>query len=342
MYTRAVYYLALAPIVRGHMSLWYPGPLGGTKEANPASNNIDIDPELNFPLGCCDAQGRPTIPSPGVCRGHLDLYDTQDAQVTWQPGQDAYFQLSDYTYSPEAPGGTHDGGSCQIGFSVDRGETWKVAASYNGNCPRRGESGSPESQRFDFKVPIGIPKGKALFAWVWLNREHESFMNCAVVQIGDVPKPSTTLISTERSLESKETGDHWSKCSASRNSEKHQKTEHRNTDNDDNVFEFGETDDERDHELESSCSLKSGIIPVHEQHRGVQRSRPGKRVEACSWDSAPSMIISYFTIDADCAPDAKMRVPQSDLFEIGWDEPCGNVEGDGEFPIESMQCDRFD
>lgn len=173
MYTKVLSLLALAGAAQAHMSLWYPGPLGGAKEANALSTDSDVDPELNFPLGCCDSEGNPTAKSPGVCRGHLDLFDTEDAQVTWQPGQDAYFQLSDYTYTADAPGGTHYGGSCQVGFSTDRGETWKVAASYNGNCPLRGEDGSPEVQTFDFKVPTGMPEGKALFAWLWLNREHE-------------------------------------------------------------------------------------------------------------------------------------------------------------------------
>jgi hypothetical protein len=84
-----------------------------------------MDNELNFPIGCCDSNGRPTLPSPGDCRGHLDLLDTEEGrpQVTWEPGQDAYFQLSDYTYTANAPESTHYGGSCQIGFSVDRGQT---------------------------------------------------------------------------------------------------------------------------------------------------------------------------------------------------------------------------
>jgi hypothetical protein len=105
------------------MSLWYPPPLGGTQEANPLTTQVDD--ELNFPIGCCDAEGAPTLPSPGDCPGHLDLLDTTEGtpQVTWEPGQDAYFQLSDHTYTTSAPGSTHYGGSCQIGFSVDKGQT---------------------------------------------------------------------------------------------------------------------------------------------------------------------------------------------------------------------------
>lgn len=171
MYVNAISLLALAGAAQAHMSLWYPPALGAAKEANKESKTTNGDPELNFPLGCCDSDGQPTEPSPGVCRGHLDLFDKEDAQVTWQAGQQAYFQISDHTYTADAPGGTHYGGSCQVGFSVDKGKTWKVAASYNGNCPLRGKSGAPEVQTFDFTVPTGMPEGKALFAWVWLNRK---------------------------------------------------------------------------------------------------------------------------------------------------------------------------
>lgn len=162
-------------------SLWYPGPLGGAKEANAFSSAPD--PLLNFPLGCCDKDGAPTLPDPGPCRGHLSLFDRESPQVAWAPGQDAYFQLSGFTYSPGAPGSTHYGGSCQVGFSVDRGITWKAAASYSGNCPHRERDSSPEAQTFRFKVPRGIPSGDALFAWIWLNREHEVYVNCAKVHI---------------------------------------------------------------------------------------------------------------------------------------------------------------
>ncbi|CAN9238383.1 unnamed protein product [Alternaria alternata] len=171
------------------MSLWYPPPLGGSLQANPLTTQVDN--ELNFPIGCCDSDGRPTLPSPGDCRGHLNLLNTEEGrpQVTWEPGQDAYFQLSDHTYTVDAPGSTHYGGSCQIGFSVDRGQTWKVAALYHGNCPHRQED---DPQVFYFKVPLNMPSGPAVFAWVWLNREHESFMNCASVQIGAGSSRNTT------------------------------------------------------------------------------------------------------------------------------------------------------
>jgi hypothetical protein len=75
--------------------------------------------------------------------------------------------------------------------------------------------------------------------------------------------------------------------------------------------------------------------------RMARRDALKKRADACAWDSAPSMVVSYYTVDAACAPNAKMNVPESDTFEIGWNEPCGVVEGDGEYPIKDMDCNMF-
>ncbi|KAL6705654.1 hypothetical protein ACN47E_006601 [Coniothyrium glycines] len=191
MCTTTLSMLALVGVAHSHMSLFYPPPLGGAPSINKESSGA-LDTEFNYPLGCCGPDGGPSRPSPGICRGHLDKFDTETAQVTWQPGQDAYFQLTDYSYDPNAPGGTHYGGSCQVGFSIDRGETWKMAASYHGACPHYTEDGSPEAQTFDFKVPTGMPEGPAIFSWVWLNREHESFVNCAKVNIGSGSSNSST------------------------------------------------------------------------------------------------------------------------------------------------------
>jgi len=442
MYMNAISMLALAGAAQAHMSLWYPGPLGGAKEANKASSDSNVDPELNFPLGCCDSEGQPTAKSPGVCRGHLDLFDTEQPQVTWKAGQDAYFQISDHTYTADAPGGTHYGGSCQVGFSVDRGETWKVAASYNGNCPLRGDDGSPEVQTFDFKVPTGMPEGKALFAWIWLNREHESFMNCAAVQIGEgsgntttptnpaapsvsATKPSEPSSSgyapsqsdkpdnepqystlpanpsptggrpsypgssaTPSKPDNEESGEEPS-CEAPAEDNSNESDEENSDEEGDNSGD--ESDDEgsdnenSENETEnkwngrpgrwnphrrqsykykmvdehkckidsvakraececkasSGCTSEKRALVERKAVRMVRRDALKKRAGACAWDSAPSMVVSYYTVDAACAPNAKMNVPESDTFEIGWMEPCGVVEGDGEYPIKEMDCNMF-
>jgi hypothetical protein len=75
---------------------------------------------------------------------------------------------------------------------VDVGVSWKAAASFPGNCPHRGTDGSPEAQTFGFKIPRGTPSGDALFVWVWLNREHEVYVNCAKVRIASAQEKATS------------------------------------------------------------------------------------------------------------------------------------------------------
>ncbi|KAH7060968.1 hypothetical protein BKA63DRAFT_497836 [Paraphoma chrysanthemicola] len=291
-----------------HMSLWYPAPLGGAKEANSLTTRVDD--KLNFPLGCCDADGAPTLASPGDCRGHLNLLDTDEGepQVTWEPGQNAHFELSDYTYTIGAPGSTHYGGSCQIGFSIDKGQTWRVAASYHGNCPHRADTGN---QIFNFRVPTGLPTGPAVFAWVWLNREHESFMNCASVQIGSgsnnvtVPsqgimartsktrmEPSPRHTDPPREEDSPYTSGRYdiptSECSNS--AAKHTRRQHEQSKH---MHSFKRR---QDYFLRAAQSMT------------LRGSKSLKRVpDVCDWDSAPTMETSYYTTDAKCAAGAKTK-----------------------------------
>jgi hypothetical protein len=107
------------------------------------------------------------------------------------------FHANIYLIAPK--GGNHYGGSCQIGFSVDNGTTFRTAVSYEGNCPHRHGGEDPSGQTFNFTVPEDLPTGDVIFAWAWINREVEFNMNCAAVSItnGDsgrssiqVPAPS--------------------------------------------------------------------------------------------------------------------------------------------------------
>lgn len=91
----------------------------------------------------------------------------------------------------------------------------------------------------------------------------------------------------------------------------------------------------------SGCTSEKRALVERKAVRMVRRDALKKRAGACAWDSAPSMVVSYYTVDAACAPNAKMNAPESDTFEIGWMEPCGVVEGDGEYPIKEMDCNMF-
>ncbi|KAF2469780.1 uncharacterized protein BDR25DRAFT_304220 [Lindgomyces ingoldianus] len=179
MYGKGLALLALVTAAQAHMHLFFPPTLKG--DNNPFTKG-DADPLLNYPYGCCGK------PSPGPCKGHLGLLDTDEGKpvVTWQAGQKANFSLSGLqinTPTENPYGGNHFGGSCQVGLSLDKGKTFKVVSTWQGNCPLREGGEDPANQVFDFVVPADVPAGNAVFAWTWVNREKEFNMNCASVAI---------------------------------------------------------------------------------------------------------------------------------------------------------------
>ncbi|KAF2199388.1 hypothetical protein GQ43DRAFT_433454 [Delitschia confertaspora ATCC 74209] len=181
MYLKTISALLLvaAADVLGHMHLHYPPTLMG--DNNPYTPGKP-DSKLNYPYGCCGQTN--TDP----CKGHLGLLDTDAGKpvVEWQAGTKVNFTLSGQQIqnTDENPlGGNHYGGSCQVGFSTDKGKTFKVATTWQGNCPLRHGGIEPNKQTFDFVIPADIPAGNAVFAWTWVNREKEFNMNCASVTI---------------------------------------------------------------------------------------------------------------------------------------------------------------
>jgi hypothetical protein len=329
MNIKLLYLIVFSGASEAHMSLWYPPPLGGARKANPLTS--DVDSRLNFPLGCCDTTGAPTLISPGDCRGHLNLLDSEEGkpQVTWESGQHTYFQISDYKYTADVTGSTHYGGSCQVGFSTDKGRTWKVAASYHGNCPHRHESGL---QTFHFTVPTSMPSGPAVFAWIWLNREHESFMNCASVWISEGPgdenqakaqsnfavQSSTGVRPTDRRQKENELGSFSSAYKKS-------------TSTSPNRWNFATPTGSHWESLTHTHRRK------HFKYYNIRSKKPAP--QPCDWASTPTMTVSYYTVDAKCAANAKLNNADSDSFEIGWTDACGVVVGDGEYPIRGIKCD---
>nr|KMM72338.1 hypothetical protein CPAG_08635 [Coccidioides posadasii RMSCC 3488] len=167
--------IALAASVHAHMRLYYPPPFAASN--NPHRTGPP-DERLDYPYNCC---GRKTV---YPCRGYLDLLGTDQGKpvATWPAGSVQNFSL--------VGGGTHYGGSCQVGFSIDKGKTWQVVSSYEGNCPhRKGGNNAPEEQTFQFKVPSDMPSGDHVFAWTWVNREQEFNMVCSSVTISDSLEP---------------------------------------------------------------------------------------------------------------------------------------------------------
>ncbi|TKA64832.1 hypothetical protein B0A55_09158 [Friedmanniomyces simplex] len=169
---------ALLAVANAHMQLHYPAPFNSSN--NPYLGDCNADPYLQYPYDCCGPNDRWTYP----CRGYISLLGTPQGEptATWQAGSTQKYLLRGI--------GNHYGGSCQVGFSVDKGETFQVATSYEGNCPHRNNGDGPDGQDFPFTIPADMPTGVQVFAWIWYNREQEFNMNCAAVEITAAADPS--------------------------------------------------------------------------------------------------------------------------------------------------------
>ncbi|KAL1956536.1 hypothetical protein VTO42DRAFT_7100 [Malbranchea cinnamomea] len=112
-------------------------------------------------------QHRP-IGSNFPCKGYHDDRPLEPV-VTYRAGETANLTL--------VGSATHNGGSCQISLSYDRGKTFKVIQSMIGGCPLKSE--------YDFPIPVSAPNGPAILAWSWYNLigNREMYMNCAPVAI---------------------------------------------------------------------------------------------------------------------------------------------------------------
>ncbi|KAI1343899.1 hypothetical protein F5Y15DRAFT_426463 [Xylariaceae sp. FL0016] len=145
-----------------HMNMKDPAPL--EYKGNPNAKEPDIDYSITSPITAAQYP----------CKGYLKLMGTDEgASVkTYAPGEQS-------TMSVEG-GASHNGGSCQLSLSYDKGTKFTVIKSFIGNCPTSGGG------TFDFTIPDDAPEGDdVVFAWTWVNNtgNREFYMSCAVVSI---------------------------------------------------------------------------------------------------------------------------------------------------------------
>ncbi|KAG9228060.1 hypothetical protein BJ875DRAFT_390203, partial [Amylocarpus encephaloides] len=75
--------------------------------------------------------------------------------------------------------------------SYDKGETWVVVHTWEGNCPRVAAPGRVTNvydvnQDYTFTIPKKFPTGhRVIFAWVWINASgnREYYMSYTSVDI---------------------------------------------------------------------------------------------------------------------------------------------------------------
>lgn len=345
MHTIKLLLLALAGIVQSHMHLHYPPTLKG---ANNPHTQGESDPYLNYNYGCC---GREV---PGPCKGHLGLMNTDEGKpvVTWAPGQKVNFTLSGSS-NTDVKGGTHYGGSCSVGFSTDNGRTFKVATTWNGNCPHREGSVDPSTQSFDFTVPADLPAGdRTIFAWTWINREREFNMNCASITIagsaepegpgfqpassGAAPKPSSASPSQPPKSQPPA-------------AQKPTQTKPSSTQPTGSAHYTlaGCTCSCPYQSWSSACScyeckspttkrhlVERKVLEMHKRHmhNAEKLNVPVRRAETVAWTSRPDMLLSIDFPGASCHS-------KGNPFELAFPDPGPDViDGDGEYKLAAPDC----
>ncbi|KAJ6024061.1 hypothetical protein N7540_004858 [Penicillium herquei] len=168
----ALFCTLLAGTASAHMQMMKPYPI-----RSPLNNNSTGQKDYSYT--------NPLQPSGAdyPCKGYAN--DPFDSQATYQPGQ---------SYELELDGSaTHDGGSCQLALTYDKGKTFKVIESMLGTCPT--------PKKYDFQIPSDAPTGEALLAWTWFNKvgNREMYMNCAMVTIGGSTNANNTDADTDHS-----------------------------------------------------------------------------------------------------------------------------------------------
>ncbi|RPA85909.1 hypothetical protein BJ508DRAFT_221526, partial [Ascobolus immersus RN42] len=146
-----------------HRFMIHPPPMGG--ELNKyTTRNYDLDVPMT------------QWPGDFPCKGALEKGVGQPV-LSYKPGKT-------YQMKMQAQGANHDGGSCQISLSFDKGGSWKVIKSILGNCPR---NPAIDFDATSFTIPHDTPEGEAYFAWTWFNNEgnREMYMNCAHITVAN-------------------------------------------------------------------------------------------------------------------------------------------------------------
>lgn len=123
-----------------HMQLLSPPAL--RSKFNSLSDPAKIDYSMTSPIL---AAGLP-------CKGYqVELGTPGGASVvTWAQGSSVSFTLAGSVL--------HNGGSCQVALSTDKGKTWYVIHTWQGGCPLN-------NGPFNFNIPSDAPVGPALFSW---------------------------------------------------------------------------------------------------------------------------------------------------------------------------------
>ncbi|RKP39940.1 hypothetical protein BJ085DRAFT_14682, partial [Dimargaris cristalligena] len=102
-----------------------------------------------------------------------------EVAATWAAGSTNKIQFMNH--------GNHKGGFCEWSISYNNGKTF-VSFEFNKDCLTDASTEPANDAEFynmNLKLPAGLPAGKAIISWTWVNREghREFYWNCFRAQI---------------------------------------------------------------------------------------------------------------------------------------------------------------
>lgn len=132
----------LAALAKAHMEMIDPAPF---RSKNNPNANGDVDFDLVAPIS------GDTFP----CKGYQSFLGSPAGApvATWEAGSEQSITIDG--------GAPHEGGSCHVSLSLDKGESFTVIHSYVGGCP----AVAPEST-FSFQIPADTSASdEAILSW---------------------------------------------------------------------------------------------------------------------------------------------------------------------------------
>lgn len=228
------------------------------------------------------------------CKGYAN--DPFESQATYQPGQEYEMELEGSA--------THDGGSCQLALTYDKGKTFKVIESMLGDCPI--------PKKYSFTVPSDAPSGEALLAWTWFNKigNREMYMNCAMVTVGGSSNANETEAEPPVHQKHQKPEDKKTKTEAEPPAhQKHQKPEDKKTNKHTTQMQ------NKEHAHEAHPPME------HAKHEHKQRDMTDK-AKSMAFDSLPPLFV------ANVNQEGKCQTIEGEA--VNFPEPGDNVLGQAE------------
>lgn len=184
----AVACLSVISVAEAHVGIQRPCPRGSNDYKNCKLNGgqsaVDWDtpsPIANSMKGYLDGM------KGGLCKHtNKKTFVTKRTTITAGKTLTTQYEIND-------PHNGKGGGHCQWALSYDGGKTFAVIHDKLNNCFKGAKKLS--TYKISFKVPSNVPKGNAIFLWVFYNEigNRELYTSCSDVTVSSSSKKYTSV-----------------------------------------------------------------------------------------------------------------------------------------------------